>query len=64
MPLQPLKEEHCTTLDCIIQRANELQDMLQKCQQCNLDVAKLVEENNRQLKLATDLKRTFFPDRA
>lgn len=57
----PLTPQHCTTLDCVLQRAAELQQLIDKCTDCGLDTSAAQEEVNRQVQTATAIKRNFFP---
>lgn len=58
---QPLNPQHCTTLDCVLKRAAELQQLIDKCTDCGLDTSAAQEEVNRQVQTATAIKRNFFP---
>jgi len=58
---QPLGQQHCTTLDCVLQRAVELKQLIAKCQDCGLDTSAATEEVQRQVDVASAIKRNFFP---
>lgn len=64
MPLNPLSDEKCITLDCVLQNTIELQELLEKCKACNLEVTEAIKENQAHAQLARNLKQQFFADRA
>lgn len=59
----PLTDTHREVLDRLRQCCTETAEYLRACKECGLDVDELLARNQRQLEIADQVRRTFFPDR-
>lgn len=59
----PLTDEHCECLDKVLQAVPEALELVRTCKDCGLDVAKIEQTLNAQLRMAQRLKAQLFPDR-
>lgn len=57
----PIGQAELAALDLIIRECTETAAMCKDCDACGIDVSPEREQNERQLRDATNLKRTFFP---
>lgn len=59
----PLSEEHCDCLDQCARDLAQIESVLQRCQECGLNVNSLAEKCSSQQRLIGMLKEKFFPHR-
>lgn len=59
----PLGDKHCEALDRALTIAANARQMAQDCIDCGLPMQDALEEIKARERLATNLKKKFFPDR-
>ncbi len=59
----PLNDQHCACLDAVIESTAHTAELIRKCRECGIDVAKAEQVNNAQRDFAMKAKGQFFPER-
>lgn len=62
-PLRPLSEQHLADLNLALEAAARFQDLIGKCQNCGLDMARQKDELGLIVQMAERLKKEFFSER-
>lgn len=57
----PLTQEHLDAINRCLQRCGPALELAQACKECGLPVDDMIEGLQEQQRVATALKRTFFP---
>lgn len=61
--INPLRPEDCDCLDKVIESTVQMREFLAKCQTCGLPIKEAINRNEEHAKLASEVKRQFFPER-
>lgn len=59
--LNPLTQQHCNDLDCIIQNHQNIMDTLNAYEECGMDCTAQKQQAQAQYDIATAVKRKFNP---
>lgn len=62
MPLlNPLNEQHCNDINCVLQSVNNIAETIKACEECGLDMSKQKDLLDAQREFATRVKQIFMP---
>jgi hypothetical protein len=63
-PAKPiLEDKHCDACNEVLQAIPKIQELLDRCKSCGLDVTEFQAQLDNQNAMATAIKREFFPQR-